>query len=288
MSVGVVKRCQAYLQRASELEQYEPVVAHYCRVFAVEQLVKARQTGEATAESNKLLMDQMVLSEASKQALDLSQGRETIESFAMSVFDAADTADREGQRDANLPGHFYAAALFLEVCEQFHGGELPPDLVEKVRYAKYRAVHLRSCLQQGLEPSPPAGSGSTVPDPGADSNEPRPTVDPPPAAPVPAPTGPAGAALPDPAAHRQQPIGTTGALGPGVAAPTAAAPALTVAPAAATAKDALGKAAPASGHAGAIEAKLKVQRASSALDFNDVATARSNLLEALQLLGESY
>merc|ERR1712037_544601 len=82
-----------------------------------------------------------------------------MEEFVLSVFKAADDADRAGGADMNLAHRFWVASQFIDVLGQFHGGELPPDLLEKRRYALYKASYIRDCLKKGMVPEagPPGG-----------------------------------------------------------------------------------------------------------------------------------
>ena len=160
-----------YLQRASELGEHQAVVAHYCRMHAVELMMQARKAGDTSPELEKQLLEELQRAEASKKSLKLTggEGQATVESFALNVFDAADEADHAA-RDSSSQGQvfqkFYAAALFLDVCAQFYG-ELPPDLLEKARYARFRVVQIRegaqtghAILSRGARRSGPCGRGA--------------------------------------------------------------------------------------------------------------------------------
>lgn len=193
--MSTLNKIKPYLQRASELDSFEPLVAYYCRLHALNMLVKAQQNGETSDEHKAVLMDCLKRSEDRKQVVDLSNGQEAMEGFASKVFESADTSDRSGRTDKTTAANFWAAATLMEVCSQFYGGELPPDYAEKVRYAKYRAVTIRDCIRQGIDPSPPQDefaayadesapyAGATAPPP---ASTPAPAVVPataPPAAP---------------------------------------------------------------------------------------------------------
>lgn len=117
--------------------------------------------GDTSPELEKQLLGELGEAEAAKKTLNLEggQGQSTTESFALRVFDGADAADhaaRDSTSQAAVFQKFYAAALFLDVCAQFYDGELPPDLAEKARYARFRVVQIRDGLKQGV-PSYPAG-----------------------------------------------------------------------------------------------------------------------------------
>merc|ERR1719188_504278 len=149
-----MKRCRPFLQRAEELALHEPVIAYYCRVHAVELLAREKRGGE-TPEATTLLLAELQRAEEAKKVVDLSQGSESMQAFALRVFDAADTKDRAGCGDAGVAHQFYVASQFVDACAQFFDGELPPDLQEKSKYAKYRAMQIRESVRQGVSPAPP-------------------------------------------------------------------------------------------------------------------------------------
>lgn len=163
-----MSKWRPYLQRATELAQHQPVVAHYCRMHAVELMMQARKAGDTSQELEKQLLEELQRAEASKKSLNLTgaEGQATTESFALKVFDTADEADHAA-RDSSSQGQvfqkFYAAALFLDVCAQFYDGELPPDLAEKARYARFRVVQIREGLRQGTPSYPAAAAAPAAP-----------------------------------------------------------------------------------------------------------------------------
>lgn len=152
---------QPYLQRAAELEASEPLVAHYCRVHAVELLVRSQRErgGKTSAESRAFLNEVLKQAEAGKkkvqQQFDLFGGQRTMEVFALRFFRNATAADRAGPPNSSIPQQLYLAGLFIDVLAQFHSGSLPPALAHASQYAKSRAVHIRSCLQRNIDPDPP-------------------------------------------------------------------------------------------------------------------------------------
>uniref|UniRef100_A0A7S1QRN0 Vta1/callose synthase N-terminal domain-containing protein n=1 Tax=Alexandrium catenella TaxID=2925 RepID=A0A7S1QRN0_ALECA len=256
---AAVRRCRPFLQRAEELAAHHPVIGHYCRVYAVDLLARARQGGDASAELQAVLLQELGKAEGAKKSLDLSDGREAMESFTLGVFERVNAADSAGSADAGTASQYYVAGLFLEACAQFYGGELPPDLAEKARFAKYRAVHIRDCLRRGVAPDAPGAASAPAPQeslagPAAATGAPAPA-----AAGLPAATGPVAAA--------------------GATASSAGAASLAGGSTVAAASVALPRSADPW-----LDAKKQAEYAASALDFSDVGTARTCLLEVLRLL----
>mmetsp|Transcript_116817 Transcript_116817/g.202716 ORF Transcript_116817/g.202716 Transcript_116817/m.202716 type:complete len:257 (+) Transcript_116817:106-876(+) len=248
---AVVKRASMYLARAEELKVHKPVVSYYCRMWAIDVLAKAHGAGESAPEVTNLLMAELTKAEEAKKTLDLVNGRDEMEAFAVNIFNNVDQTDRAGQATAQTPQDFFIAVIFMEVCAQFYDGELPPDIAEKVRYAKYRIQTIRNCLRQGVPIEPPPSAAGEA---GASAAA---AAAPASAAPAPAPAA-APIDVPTPAA----------------AAAAAAAPAPAAPPRAAVPLGGTSKA----------DLKKKIQFASSALDFRDVEGAKMFLHQALQIL----
>jgi len=254
---------------------------------AAEMLGSAREQKLTGPAEDNVLIDILTKAEAGKQALnaDKDADRDYVEAFAHSVFDKCDVADRSGNATKATASQYYVAGTFYEVCSQFYGGELPPDLGEKKKYANWRAVEILRCLKAGtaITPPPEAQPSNPSPEPGTQETgalapEPPPTPTPQPSA---APTQ--GFVPFVPPASQPSPAPTQG-FTPFV--PPVQAPAIHQQPAPALVPSV--QPIPGRGPAPAQikqDAKKKVEFASSCLEWDDMAGAQKFLNEALQLLG---
>ncbi|KAM0998549.1 hypothetical protein ACFX2I_008271 [Malus domestica] len=146
-----------YLQRADELQKHEPLVAYYCRLYAMERGLKIPQN-ERTKTTNSLLISLMKQLEKDKKSLQLGpEDNLYLEGFALNVFGKADKQDRAGRADLTTAKTFYAASIFFEILNQF--GVVQPDLEQKQKYAAWKAADIRKALKEGRRPQagPPAG-----------------------------------------------------------------------------------------------------------------------------------
>ncbi|KAE9584126.1 putative vacuolar protein sorting-associate protein Vta1/Callose synthase [Lupinus albus] len=146
-----------YLQRADELQKHEPLVAYYCRLYAMERGLKIPQS-ERTKTTNALLVSLMKQLEKDKKSTQLGpEDNLYVEGFALNVFGKADKQDRAGRADLNTAKTFYAASIFFEILNQF--GALQPDLEQKQKYAVWKAADIRKALKEGRTPiaGPPNG-----------------------------------------------------------------------------------------------------------------------------------
>lgn len=148
-----------YLQRADELQNHEPLVAYYCRLYAMERGLKIPQS-ERTKTTNSILKSLINQLEKDKKSLKLSPDDHLhLEGFALNVFAKADKQDRAGRADLNTAKTFYAASIFFEILNQF--GELAPDLEQKQKYAVWKAADIRKAIKEGRKPVPGPPGGET-------------------------------------------------------------------------------------------------------------------------------
>ncbi|KAF8017423.1 hypothetical protein BT93_H2560 [Corymbia citriodora subsp. variegata] len=146
-----------YLQRADELQKHEPVVAYYCRLYAMDRGLRIPQS-ERTKTTNALLNSLIKQLEKDKKSLTLGpEDNLYLEGFALNVFGKADKQDRAGRADLNTAKTFYAASIFFEIVNQF--GALQPDLEQKQKYAAWKAADIRKALKEGRKPVPGPPSG---------------------------------------------------------------------------------------------------------------------------------
>ncbi|TVU11460.1 hypothetical protein EJB05_45046 [Eragrostis curvula] len=146
-----------YLQRADELQKHEPLVAYYCRLYAMEKGLRIPQK-ERTKTTNSILVSLMNQLEKDKKSLTLGPDDHLhLEGFALNVFAKADKQDRAGRADINTAKTFYAASIFFEILNQF--GELQPDIEQKQKYAIWKAAEIRKAIKEGWKPEagPPGG-----------------------------------------------------------------------------------------------------------------------------------
>lgn len=145
---NVLKPILPYLQRANDFEKRAPLVAFYCRTYAAQvgiQLIRQVQDKEATNYIFQL-MNQL---EQDKNQLNpnTEEGRATVEVFALKMFKKADDHDRAGQHTAVVAKLFYASSILMEVTKQF--GELSEDLMEKQKYARWKAAEISRAIKTG-------------------------------------------------------------------------------------------------------------------------------------------
>ncbi|KAI7884174.1 DUF605-domain-containing protein, partial [Lichtheimia hyalospora FSU 10163] len=267
-----------YIQRAQELAGREPIVSYYAQYYAATLAISRGPKNKETNTYLSQLLDQLEQTKASfgqNEAItnDLV-GYAHIENFALKVFMNADNEDRAGKASKKTAKTFLASSIFLELLKSF--GELDPEVEAKIKYAKWKAADITKALREGrvptpgapgdkeeeqeadeIFPSPPSNFTAPLqPSPPSPDNAKNstPIISPPPPPPQQQPA-PAPMAAPAPVPAAQQP--------PPPPPPTLVDPAAIA------------------------SAQKHAKWAISALNYDDIKTARTQLLDALQDLGFS-
>jgi len=311
-----VKGLQPFLQRAAEVAKLKPKVAFYLREFVVSQGLKVEDRSPELQKLLETVIEQMETQRATLGKLDREADHLEMERFAMEIFDKADRVDRAGAATESTAKTFYAAVYFIQALETF--GELPDELVKKARYSLWKAADIRKAIREGRQPTP-GGAGEEsaaagAPGPGAASSRPSdgtasvpgtdrgsrgeaeasafpqppmhdasrdPPVPRPPPPPFFAGADPRSAPPPQPPQPSSYPTSFSQAP-----PPQAPAPAMPFHPPAVSEPPTMSyrPSPPPSALSAVAEARRFAKHAVSALDFDDVAAARSYLTQALQTL----
>ncbi|KAK7133760.1 hypothetical protein R3I94_015577 [Phoxinus phoxinus] len=151
-----LKAIQHHLRTAQEHEKREPVVAYYCRLYAMQTGMKL---DSKTPECRKFLVKLMDQLETMKKELSdnesISQeivGNAHVENYAIKMFLYADSEDRSGHFHKNMIKSFYTSSLLFDVLSVF--GELSEENIQHRKYAKWKAAYIHNCLKNGETPQP--------------------------------------------------------------------------------------------------------------------------------------
>ncbi|XP_072178092.1 vacuolar protein sorting-associated protein VTA1 homolog [Diadema setosum] len=157
-----LKSIRPFLLVAKEHDTRDPVIAYFCRCYAVEIAVKMKDRPPEVTGYLVSLMDQL---ESQKKTL-LAQGNEAVsndlvasahvENYALKLFSFADTEDRKGVSNKAVVKSFHTASILFDVMQTF--GELTEEIIQSRKYAKWKATYIHGCLKRGETPVPgPAG-----------------------------------------------------------------------------------------------------------------------------------
>ncbi|KAM5163172.1 vacuolar protein sorting-associated protein VTA1 homolog [Mantella aurantiaca] len=148
------KSIQHHLRTAQEHEKRDPVVAYYCRLYAMQTGMKIDSKSPECRKFLSKLMDQ--LETLKKQLGDCDSitqeivGSAHVENYALKMFLYADNEDRAGRFHKNMIKSFYTASLLLDTLTVF--GELTEENVQHRKYARWKATYIHNCLKNGETP----------------------------------------------------------------------------------------------------------------------------------------
>lgn len=170
-----LKPIQHHLRTAQEHDKRDPVVAYYCRLYAMQTGMKLDSRSPDCRKFLVRLMDQL---ESMKKELSDNEsitqevvGNAHIENYAIKMFLYADNEDRSGRFHKNMIKSFYTASLLMDVLSVF--GELSEENIQHRKYARWKATYIHNCLKNGETPEAgpsglEAGPGGLDPDLEAD------------------------------------------------------------------------------------------------------------------------
>uniref|UniRef100_A0A3P9I7B4 Vacuolar protein sorting-associated protein VTA1 homolog n=2 Tax=Oryzias latipes TaxID=8090 RepID=A0A3P9I7B4_ORYLA len=151
-----LRSIQHYLRTAQEHEKRDPVVAYYCRLYAMQTGMKL---DSKTPECRKFLVKLMDQLETMKKEFSDNEsitqevvGNAHIENYALKLFLYADNEDRAERFHKNMIKSFFTSSLLLDVLSVF--GELSEENVKHRKYARWKATYIHNCLKNGETPQP--------------------------------------------------------------------------------------------------------------------------------------
>ncbi|KAF8469627.1 Vta1 like-domain-containing protein [Kalaharituber pfeilii] len=153
-----LKPIMPFITRAHQIDKVDPVIAYWCYYWAVQIILSGSlHTGDAEctayttallddleARKDKLLPNDAVTDDLAAQAY--------VENFAMRVFNNADNALQARKVSRQTADNFLAAATFLELCKVFNAD---PEILAKIKFAKYQASRIIKAVQAGEDPNLP-------------------------------------------------------------------------------------------------------------------------------------
>lgn len=178
-----LKAIQSYMKIAQDVERVDPIVTYWLRLFSTETALKIdRDSPECKTFLSALILWLEKFKSTHKDnetVTNQTVGQAHFENFAMSLFNKADTADRDGTADKVTVRMFFMAAILFEAMAVF--GTLTEEITQKAKYAKFKAAYIQKCLKTGQTPKPGPVDGSDLDDKGESlgtSNEqPTKTID---------------------------------------------------------------------------------------------------------------
>lgn len=153
---ATLKAIHHYLNTATEHDQRDPVVSYWCRLYALQTGLKIdRKSDDAKALLTSLMdwLEKQKKVMADNEAVTHEVAAQAhLENYALKLFVYADSQDRAANFGKNVVKSFYTAGMLFDVLTIF--GELSEELVQNRKYAKWKAAYIHNCLKNGETPVP--------------------------------------------------------------------------------------------------------------------------------------
>ncbi|ODV91312.1 hypothetical protein CANCADRAFT_3022 [Tortispora caseinolytica NRRL Y-17796] len=159
---------QPFITRAKELENSEPVVSYYCKLFAVQQILanKLHTIDTEAMTATTALLDtieqeklHLKASDAYASIVNDDMAAEAyVEMFANRILDSADLQVKSHKASKRTAIAFRAAASFFEVLKVFlpeddPNATLNSEILQKIKYCKFHATRILKALSKGEDPN---------------------------------------------------------------------------------------------------------------------------------------
>lgn len=165
-SVSFVKTT---LLRAAELEQKDPIIAYFCKLYAVQQVL-ATKLHQSDDEVKQFATDLLGDIETAKESEALMKpesleiitndevGQAYVANFGNSIFERAAKAVDERRTTKATAQTFLAAVNFLELQQIWDSSD--DEVKQQIKYAKFQAARILRALKEGEDPNQPEPSQS--------------------------------------------------------------------------------------------------------------------------------
>ncbi|XP_017887039.1 vacuolar protein sorting-associated protein VTA1 homolog isoform X2 [Ceratina calcarata] len=151
-----LKSIQHYLKIASTHDQRDPVISYWCRLYALQTGLKL---STKTPKETNFLLKLMDWLETTKKELHDNEAitndvaaQAHLENWALKLFLYADKNDRNANFGKSVIQSFFTAGLLYDVLTVF--GELSDEATQNRKYAKWKAAYIHNCLKNNETPIP--------------------------------------------------------------------------------------------------------------------------------------
>eukprot|EP01084_Bolivina_argentea_P013558 25453_1 len=146
-----LKQLKRFVREAKKSEKISPVIAYYCRLYAIQEAMKLDES-KKTSASKQWMSQQMTLLEANAVDVPRETAKTKIINMANNVFKHADEIDRAGKANKTTAAAFNSAFVFYEILKQF--GDRDNDIIERAKYCMFKITDILKALKEGRKPKP--------------------------------------------------------------------------------------------------------------------------------------
>ncbi|CEI41052.1 hypothetical protein FVEN_g1403 [Fusarium venenatum] len=146
-----------FINRANQLRTIKPALAYWCEYHAVNQIVGKglHNSDDEAFEFTKTLIERLETTKTERAddeaIIDNATGQAYVEQFAQQTFDRAERALRADKVTRQTADTFDAAATFFDLTREW--GEPDPEVVKKIKFAKWNAARILKAIREGKDPN---------------------------------------------------------------------------------------------------------------------------------------
>ncbi|KAL4728984.1 hypothetical protein ACLX1H_003390 [Fusarium chlamydosporum] len=146
-----------FINRANQLRNIKPALAYWCEYHAVNQIVGKglHNSDEEAFEFTKTLIERLETTKTERAddeaIIDNAAGQAYVEQFAQQTFDRAERTLRADKVTRQTADTFDAAATFFDLTREW--GEPDPEVVKKIKFAKWNAARILKAIREGKDPN---------------------------------------------------------------------------------------------------------------------------------------
>ncbi|KAF5975035.1 vacuolar protein sorting-associated protein VTA1 like protein [Fusarium bulbicola] len=146
-----------FINRANQLRSIKPAIAYWCEYHAVNQIVgkSLHTTDDDTFEFTKTLIERLEATKTERAdddaIVDNAAGQAYVEQFAQQTFERAERTMRANKVTRQTADTFDAAATFFDLTREW--GEPDPEVVKKIKFAKWNAARILKAIREGKDPN---------------------------------------------------------------------------------------------------------------------------------------
>ncbi|RGP79552.1 vacuolar sorting-associated vta1 [Fusarium longipes] len=146
-----------FINRANQLRTIKPALAYWCEYHAVNQIVGKglHNSDDEAFEFTKTLIERLETTKTERAddeaIIDNAAGQAYVEQFAQQTFDRAERTLRADKVTRQTADTFDAAATFFDLTREW--GEPDPEVVKKIKFAKWNAARILKAIREGKDPN---------------------------------------------------------------------------------------------------------------------------------------
>lgn len=151
-----LKTIQSYIKISNDIEKRDSIVSYWIRLYSTET---ALRIDKDSPECKRFLGNMLVWLENFKQlhkdderVTNQTVGQAHFENYVMNIFNMADSLDRNGEASRKTVSMFFMSSMLFDTMSVF--GNNPDEIQQRAKYAKFKAAYIQKCLKNGQVPKP--------------------------------------------------------------------------------------------------------------------------------------